>query len=153
MTSGQFAYRRRLPHYQNDFRTYFVTFRTFHWFVLPPAARDIVLRHVVDCPLYYLYVVVVMPDHVHLIATPNPDREGFSVPLPAILRRIKGASSRRVNQLLARRGTLWQDESFDHQLRRDESLEQKCEYIRQNPVRKGLVTNPDDYPWLWTRKS
>jgi hypothetical protein len=25
----------------------------------------------------------------------------------------------------------------------------KCEYIRQNPVKAGLVGRPEDYPWLW----
>ena len=153
MISGRRAYRRRLPHYQNDFRTYFVTFRTWNWLVLPPPARDVVLRHIAGCPLYFLHVAVVMPDHVHLIATPGSDRDGFSTSLHVILGRVKGASSREVNQLLGRGGALWQDESFDHQLRKDESLAQKCEYIRQNPVRKGLVTRPEDYPWLWTGRS
>ena len=34
-------------------------------------------------------------------------------------------------------------------LRSDESLEEKCEYIRQNPVKAGLVRRSEDYPWLW----
>ena len=34
-------------------------------------------------------------------------------------------------------------------LRSDERLEAQAEYIRQNPVRKGLVDRPEDYPWLW----
>lgn len=148
---GHSAYRRRLPHYQNDYRSYFVTFRTWNRFVLPDEARDIVLRHIVDFPSYSLHETVVMPDHVHLIATPHLGDEWTAVPLWDILRKIKGASSRRVNQQLGRRGRLWQDESFDHELRNDESLAEKCEYIRQNPVRKGLVTHPDDYPWLWPK--
>ena len=41
------------------------------------------------------------------------------------------------------------DEFFDHVLRSDESLKDKCEYIRQNPVRRGLVTRPEEYRWLW----
>ncbi|MCX5891115.1 MAG: hypothetical protein NTY36_16960 [Deltaproteobacteria bacterium] len=44
---------------------------------------------------------------------------------------------------------VWLYESFDRILRTDESLHQKVEYICQNPVRKGLVTCEDDYPWLW----
>ena len=128
-----------------------MTFVTRGRVVLPDTARDIVLRHVLTSPFYYLHVAVVMPDHVHLIATPDWERDGFAVPICAILRRIKGASSREVNLALQRSGALWQSESFDHELRRDESLAEKCEYIRQNPVRKGLVTRPDDYPWLWTR--
>ncbi len=50
---------------------------------------------------------------------------------------------------MGREGPVWQDESFDHVLRNDESLREKMEYIRQNPVGKGLVTKPEDYPWLW----
>ena len=46
-------------------------------------------------------------------------------------------------------GPVWQEESFDHVLRNDESLREKIEYIRQNPVRKKLVMKAEDYPWLW----
>ncbi|HUR83347.1 MAG TPA: transposase [Thermoanaerobaculia bacterium] len=153
MVSGRRAYQRHLPHYQSDFRSYFVTFVTRDRFVLPSGARDIVLRHVVDCAMYYLHVAVVMPDHVHLIATPNWERDGFSIPVASIVRRLKGASAREVNLALNRTAALWQQEYFDHELRRDESLAQKCEYIRHNPVRKGLAASPEEYPWLWTRTS
>jgi REP element-mobilizing transposase RayT len=151
MTTGRRAYQRHLPHYQTDFRSYFITFVTRERLVLPSIARDTVLRHIVDCAMYYLHVAVVMPDHVHLIATPHCERGGFSLPIAPIVRRIKGASAREVNLALGRTGALWQQEYFDHELRRDESLAQKCEYIRQNPVRKSLVTRPKDYAWLWTR--
>ena len=69
--------------------------------------------------------------------------------LPAIMKLIKGVSARNVNQLLGSSGPLWQEESFDHVLRNDESFLEKQEYIRQNPVRAGLVTSPEDYRWLW----
>jgi hypothetical protein len=36
------------------------------------------------------------------------------------------------------------EESFDHTLRTAESLKDKLEYIRQNPVRRGLVARPED---------
>jgi hypothetical protein len=44
---------------------------------------------------------------------------------------------------------VWQDESFDHVLRGDESLRETMDYVCQNPVRKGLVDKPEDYKWLW----
>ena len=90
-----------------------------------------------------------MPEHVHLLLTPLRDEEGWAVCLPKIMKAIKGASARSVNQLLQCSGPLWQDESFDHVLRSDESLQQKLEYIRHNPVRRGLVQRVEDYPWLW----
>jgi REP element-mobilizing transposase RayT len=69
--------------------------------------------------------------------------------LPAIMKLIKGVSARNVNQLLGSSGPLWQEESFDHVLRNDESFLEKREYIRQNPVRARLVISPEDYRWLW----
>jgi REP element-mobilizing transposase RayT len=149
MITGRTAYRRHLPHFQSDFQTYFVTFVTQDRVVLPDAARDIVLRHVTQCAAYWLHVAVVMPDHAHLLVTPGWAAGGVKYPLSLVLGRLKGASSREVNLLLGRRGTLWQQESFDHELRRHESLLEKAEYIRQNPVRKSLVERAEDYPWLW----
>jgi hypothetical protein len=54
-----------------------------------------------------------------------------------------------VNKLLATSGPVWQEESFDHILRSNESFQEKQDYIRQNPVRAGLVDKPQDYRWLW----
>ena len=65
------------------------------------------------------------------------------------MRRIKGVSARQINQLFGRRGSLWQDESFDRVLRSDEDVYKKGEYIAQNPVRAGLAQTPEDYKWLW----
>jgi REP element-mobilizing transposase RayT len=65
------------------------------------------------------------------------------------MKAIKGVSARSINKLRGQFGAIWQDESFDHVLRGEESLRETIEYIRQNPVRRGLVKNPEDYPWLW----
>jgi len=93
-----------------------------------------------------------MPEHVHLLMTPLRDPQGSMFCLSEILRGIKGASARSVNQLLGGSGPLWQEESFDHVPRSEESLQQMIEYIRQNPVRRGLVKTPEEYRWLWIRK-
>jgi len=90
-----------------------------------------------------------MPDHVHLLLSPLRNPDGWPYPLVDILQCLKSATARRINKLLGVRGPVWQDESFDHVLRSDESLKEKCEYIRQNPVRRGPVKKPEDYQWLW----
>jgi len=41
----------------------------------------------------------------------------------------------------------WQKAFFDHTLRSAESYSQKWEYVRQNPVRAGLVARPEDWPF------
>jgi REP-associated tyrosine transposase len=42
---------------------------------------------------------------------------------------------------------IWQRGFFDHLLRSDESYAQKWNYVRENPVRAGLLTNADDWPY------
>lgn len=42
---------------------------------------------------------------------------------------------------------LWQKDCWDTQLRRAESYSEKWEYVRRNPVRAGLVKNPDAWPY------
>jgi len=41
----------------------------------------------------------------------------------------------------------WQEGFFDHLIRHDESHSEKWEYVRQNPVRAGLVKQPQDWRW------
>jgi putative transposase len=43
----------------------------------------------------------------------------------------------------------WQRNFFDHRLRHDESETEKFEYIRQNPVRAGLIEMEDDWPFVF----
>ena len=81
-----------------------------------------------------------MLDHVHLILTPLVDDVHREVnALFRIMAAIKGASAHAMNRRMATTGTVWQEESFDHVLRSSESLDQKIEYVLQNPARRGLV--------------
>jgi len=43
--------------------------------------------------------------------------------------------------------TIWQEEFFDHVLRSSESYTQKWDYVKENPLRAGLVANAGDWPW------
>ena len=147
----KYKYRRRLPHLQKPDADLFVTFCTGTIYPLPPEARDLVLAHCLreNGQRVRLHAVVVMPDHVHLLLFPLRDVDGWTFPLVDILQCLKGATAHRINKLLHCAGPVWQEESFDHVLRSDESLREKAEYIRQNPVRRGLVQKPEDYRWLW----
>jgi REP element-mobilizing transposase RayT len=97
----------------------------------------------------HVHGIVVMPDHVHMIFTPLKDDKGNPFSLAEIMSGIKEASAHSINKALSRRGHVWQDESFDHVLRSDESTHSKVLYICENPVRQGLVATEDEYPWLW----
>ncbi len=101
---------------------------------------------------FNLRVVVVMPDHAHLILTPATDLEGRRIhPLHEIMRLIKSHSARLINEQFGHAGRIWQQESFDHVLRSSESLDAKVAYILANPVRAGLVNVQEDYPWSWLK--
>ena len=148
---AKYEYRRRLPHYQTASGALFVTFRTFARSVLPDHARDLVMQHCLHDrgTRIQLSAAVVMPTHVHLLFWALRDATGWPIPLVDIMQSLKGSSAHSLNKLLRKSGPVWDEESFDHVLRSDESWQQKREYIRQNPVRAGLVRRPEDYPWLW----
>ena len=149
---AKYEYRRRLPHYQPDGKIFFITFCTYRRWRLTPRARDIVVEvcRRGDGVYFELLALVVMPDHVHLALVPRLTSEG-TFPVPSILQAIKGTSAHRINQELGHSGKVWQQESFDRALRREEQAEDKIDYMLENPVRAGLVRNPLDYRWLWRR--
>ncbi len=135
-------YRRNLPHLQRDFKPHFITFVTKLRWVLPDWARDIALS---SCchdhrKRYELYVAVVMPDHVHLVLTPFIDERCKAIfSLIEIMRGIKGAAGREINQRMGRNGAVWQEESFDHVLRSSEGLDAKGIGERLAGVSVGLA--------------
>jgi hypothetical protein len=43
--------------------------------------------------------------------------------------------------------SLFQAHGFHHRLRRGENYSDKWEYVRMNPVRAGLVADPDEWPY------
>ena len=74
---------------------------------------------------------VIMPDHIHLFVTGDPD---------FVLSRWVGGLKRAIAVALACHAReLWQPGFFDHVLRSDESYAEKWQYVLENPVRAGLV--------------
>ena len=148
-----FSYRRKLPHLQlSDW--YFVSFATEERRQIPPQARTLVFK---SCMYEHerkiqMHALVVMPEHVHMLFYLLSDDTAREPLLYEILGAIKGASSHKVNKMLGRKGRLWVAESFDRMLRAGE-YDRYREYIIMNPVRRGLVSNPDDYEWLWYEKN
>ncbi|HXG17911.1 MAG TPA: DUF1156 domain-containing protein [Methylomirabilota bacterium] len=139
-----FITRRNLPHWQMGGSTYFVTFRTKN-LELPSEARKLVLeacRHF-DGQRYTLWTVVVMPDHVHLLLQPKEQEPGQWWSLSDILHSIKSFTANQINKLLKHEGRVWQDESFDRIVRDEEEFLEKWNYIRNNPVKRGLCSEPE----------
>ena len=45
------------------------------------------------------------------------------------------------------KSNLWQQSAYDHVIRKGEDLKAVIQYVVNNPVRKDLVTCPEDYPY------
>lgn len=85
---------------------------------------------------------VIMPDHLHLFVAID-DR---SVTLSVWMKSLKNALSK----ILRREGIQsphWQKGFFEHVLRAGESYAQKWNYVRDNPVRAGLIASANDWPF------
>ena len=83
---------------------------------------------------------VAMPDHFHALVCPTKDREGKITQFSEGLKRfVRSQTQARWK---------WQEGVFDRLLRQDEFAESKWFYIRENPVRAGLVERWEDWPFL-----
>jgi REP element-mobilizing transposase RayT len=80
-------------------------------------------------------LALAMPDHLHgLFGFPGEK---------SMAKVISGFKS----WLAKQSGIHWQRDFFDHRMRAVESADEKAKYIRMNPVRAGLVANPEDWPY------
>ena len=82
---------------------------------------------------------VVMPDHVHLFCAPSGEDH--------TLEEWVSFWKRGLRRQLRTHESLFQAHSFHHRLRRDESYSEKWDYVRMNPVRAGLVSHADQWPY------
>jgi len=80
-----------------------------------------------------------MPDHIHLFVSGS---DGFELGIWVRgLKRVVAAA------VTGGRTGLWQRGFFDHVIRNSESYSQKWDYVRENPVRAGLVRTTDQWPF------
>jgi putative transposase len=92
----------------------------------------------------YRFVVagyVLMPEHVHLLLG-EPSVSSLSV----VLQVLKQQTSAK----LERRDAIqfWQRRYYDFNVWTNEKRIEKLRYMHRNPVHRGLVARPQDWPWL-----
>ena len=88
-----------------------------------------------------IWAYCLMPNHTHLIAVPETEKS-----LHAGISEAHRRFSRAINFKKGWRGHLWQGRFASYPM--DENyLFKAARYIELNPVRAGLVDNPEDYPW------
>ncbi len=104
---------------------------------------------------YGLLSYVVMPNHCHVLI-----QKRGTAPLPRIVHSWKSFTARKINIWTATHGRspniragspVWQRDYWDRYIRNTWHLVRVIEYIEQNPVKAGLVRNPQD--WVWSSAS
>ena len=85
---------------------------------------------------WFCHLFLLMPDHLHALISFPPSSD-----MRVVVGRWKAWQTRQL-------GVLWQDNFFDHRIRDKREFELKAEYIRQNPVVKGLCKNATGWPWV-----
>lgn len=134
----------RLKRYQVEGHYHFITFSCFHR--LPHLNNDHarttfeeVLERVRKRHQFFLFGYVIMPEHVHLLLT-EPKLQKLSTTMSS----LKGATSKL---LKGSRKQFWQVRYYDFNVLTDKKRIEKLRYIHRNPVERGLVEKPEDWPW------
>jgi putative transposase len=95
-----------------------------------------------------VHAFVIMPNHVHLIATPN-EKSNVS----SFMHSFKLHTSHQLGKLLSVEGGIWQARFYERTLRDFSDSEDTFRYIHENPVKSGLVARPEEYRWSSYRAS
>jgi len=99
------------------------------------------IRWIHDSGCFIVDAAVVMPDHLHLVGQLGDGT------LSKVVHSFKSYTA----NVLSKAGVespVWQRGYHDHGLRDDEDYRVKVRYVLQNPLRAGLVSRVEDYPYL-----
>lgn len=90
-----------------------------------------------------VYAYCLMTNHVHLILVPRNQGDSVS----RLMRRLSARQGRRINRFRERIGTVWSGRFKSSVIDTDNYLLACLRYVELNPVRAGIVNQPEDYRW------
>jgi putative transposase len=147
----------RLHRYYGAGYSHFITTSCYRRLPLlgNPCNRDLFLQVLEQVRRRYGFVVegyVVMPEHVHLLIS-EPRRGTPSTVMQAIkqgftrrlLANLRAANSRQAPILKAVH--MWQPRFYDFVVFSEKKRVEKLRYIHHNPVKRGLVREPQQWSW------
>ena len=135
----------KLARYQQCGCFHFVTFSCYRRRALlgTATAYSIFAQELEAVRLRHGFVVagyVLMPEHVHLLVG-EPRISSLSVALQV----LKQQTSRKLKASGAVR--FWQRRYYDFNVWSEDKRIEKLRYMHRNPVKRGLVKKPEDWPW------
>jgi len=133
-----------LKRFQQAESLHFITFSCFHRLALLEAAG---VRETVEGVLEQtrarhrarVYAYVLMPEHVHLLVNEPP-----RILLAQFLKVFKQTTSRKLRGASEK---FWQDRYYDSNVHGEKARSDVIRYIHRNPVTRGLVEKPEEWPW------
>jgi len=152
-----------LKRYYGKGHSHFITFSCYRQLPLlkTARARDIFVKElgkVRDEMGFHLFGYVVMLEHVHLLM--SEPRQGTP---STVLQKLKLRVSRKIRwpsgpecagQIRARVSdtgdplrAFWQARFYDFNVYSTGKRKEKLNYMHANPVVRGLVNHPKDWPW------
>jgi putative transposase len=137
----------RLQHLTAPGCTYFVTTKAVQnvaLFRVHQIAEIVVakLLHYRDAGAYLLHEFVLMPNHLHLLLTPN-----HSTTREKAMQLIKGGSSHEIHKQRGNKTEIWQAGFHEATVRDPADYLSRVRYIHQNPIMAALAEIPQDWPW------
>jgi putative transposase len=147
---------RGLKRYYQHHHLHFITFSCYRRMPLlgSPRRRDALLRHIEAARRKFRFAVigyVVMPEHVHLLIAP-PEAGDPSVVIKSLKLRsarafLKPRLSRQAELFERRLMHFWQKRFYDFNVYSEKKRIEKLKYMHGNPVKRGLVSSPDEWKW------
>ena len=156
---------------RNQEKLYFISFATVNWIdiFIRPIYKDIIvesLRYCIERKGLEVYGWCIMSSHIHLIVGTNKD------PIEGVIRDLKRHTSKSIlkaiedNQQESRKEWVlwmferagrrnpnnkkyqfWQQHNKPIELFNSQLMQQKLDYLHNNPVEAGIVSEPEYYQY------
>ena len=136
-----------LQRFHHSGQSHFLTFSCYHRqpFFATPELFDRFVEALEDMRRRFqmcIYGYVVMPEHVHLLLSEPPQGS-----LADAMHYLKLSFAKRVRGLRLQTGSFWQKRYYDRNVRDYREFMVKPGYLHRNPVKRGLVKEPEDWRW------
>ena len=90
-----------------------------------------------------------MPEHTHLLIG-EPDERNVSVAVQVLKQRVSQQCNARGRSRSAENSDplpFWYPRSYDFNVFSEKKIAEKLDYMHWNPVKRGLVPSPEQWPW------
>ncbi len=137
--------RQPLERYFGRGDLHFVTFSCFRRrpYLMQPSARTIfveIMKEIHARHGFHLFGYVVMPEHIHLLVD-EAGRVNPSKVIQIVKQKASGCLGRGSGL------PFWQRRFYDFNTWSSGKIKEKLNYMHENPLRRGLVAHPRDWPW------